>query len=136
MQLLVFVYLCLKKKNIVSGAISLISLMVAIISLSFNIYGHYIANSYFLYDKASKEYISNVYFENEMTYDDIQLAINEFYAVYGNIFETPGLQDYFLSKDWYMPKNKINNLYNCLENDYEKYNFKKLLEYREIKRTG
>lgn len=110
--------------------------MVAIISLSFNIYGHYIANSYFLYDKASKEYISNVYFENEMTYDDIQLAINEFYAVYGNIFETPGLQDYFLSKDWYMPKNKINNLYNCLENDYEKYNFKKLLEYREIKRTG
>lgn len=139
------------KKNTGSFIVGCISLIIAGITLCFTIdshnqesshflydnestdNSHNQANSYFLYDKVSTEKISDEYFENEMTYNDVQFAINELYAVYGHIFQTPGIQDYFLSKDWYTPKNKINDLYICLENDYEKYNFKKLIKYRDIK---
>lgn len=36
-----------------------------------------------------------------MSYEDMQMAINEIYARHGRIFETPEIRDYFTAQPWY-----------------------------------
>ena len=64
-----------------------------------------------------------------MSYDDMQMAINEIYARHGRIFKDEELQAYFNSKSWYTPSIPADAFQEHMLNDYEKKNKDVILEY-------
>ncbi len=76
-------------------------------------------------------YISQSEVEN-MSRDELNLAINEIYARRGRIFEDPTLSAYFNSKDWYTPKYTAAEFSkNVTFNEYEQANLRLLINEQE-----
>lgn len=76
-------------------------------------------------------YISQSEVEN-MSREELNLALNEIYARRGRIFEDPTLSAYFNSKDWYTPKYTAAEFSkNVTFNEYEQANLQLLINEQE-----
>lgn len=63
-----------------------------------------------------------------MSYDDMQMAINEIYARHGRIFQTEWVSDYFNSQSWYNGTVSADNFDESVFNQVESQNIQLLLE--------
>ena len=64
----------------------------------------------------------------DMSREDLNLALNEIYARRGRIFTDPGLDSYFRSQDWYTPKYSASEFEKkVVFNDFEEKNINLIL---------
>ena len=78
------------------------------------------------------EYISVSEIEG-MSKERLTLALNEIYARYGLMFNTTSIQQYFNSKDWYVPSIKPGHFNDKVLNKYEKKNIDTIVNYMKEK---
>lgn len=78
------------------------------------------------------EYISRSEIEG-MSKEELTLALNEIYARYGLMFNTSSIQQYFNSKDWYVPSIKPGHFDDSQFNDYERHNVDTIVNYMKEK---
>lgn len=71
-----------------------------------------------------------------LSLQEINYAKNEIYARHGRKFDSPELQRYFKSKDWYQPKIDPDDFSTSVFNRYEKKNVKFLAEKEESMQAG
>ena len=64
-----------------------------------------------------------------MSKEELTLALNEIYARYGLMFNTSSIQQYFNSKDWYVPSIKPGHFDDSQFNDYERHNVDTIVNY-------
>lgn len=72
----------------------------------------------------------------ELSKEEIRIAINEIYARHGRAFETEDLNAYFSSKGWYQPQyfaEEFRQIEDSVLNEYEKENIKFLAAIRDGK---
>ena len=77
-------------------------------------------------------YISESEIEG-MSKEELTLALNEIYARYGLMFNTSSIQQYFNSKDWYVPSIKPGHFDDSQFNDYERHNVDTIVNYMKEK---
>ena len=65
---------------------------------------------------------------DQLTKNEVRLAINEIYARHGRIFENSELREYFESKDWYDGTIEPEDFDEDVLNQYEKANVKLLAD--------
>ena len=68
-----------------------------------------------------------------MSKEELTLALNEIYARYGLMFNTTSIQQYFNSKDWYVPSIKPGHFDDSQFNDYERHNVDTIVNYMKEK---
>lgn len=66
-----------------------------------------------------------------MTYDEVQMAINEIYARHHRLFDTDSIQEYFDSKSWYSGWIEPEDFDASVMNVYESANLALLVNYRD-----
>ena len=91
----------------------------------------YYNGDYILPDSAT-EYISESEIEG-MSKEELTLALNEIYARYGLMFNTTSIQQYFNSKDWYVPSIRPGHFNDSQFNDYERHNVDTIVNYMKEK---
>ena len=69
----------------------------------------------------------------DMSKEELTLALNEIYARYGLMFNTTSIQQYFNSKDWYVPSIKPGHFNDKVLNKYEKKNIDTIVNYMKEK---
>ena len=68
-----------------------------------------------------------------MSKKELTLALNEIYARYGLMFNTTSIQQYFNSKDWYVPSINPGHFDDSQFNDYERHNVDTIVNYMKEK---
>ena len=63
-----------------------------------------------------------------MSYDDLQMAINEIYARHGRIFGTESIQQYFEGKSWYQGTTDADHFSDSVFSSVENQNIQFLLK--------
>ena len=89
-------------------------------------------NGDYILPDSDTEYISESEIEN-MSKEELTLALNEIYARYGLMFNTTSIQQYFNSKDWYVPSIKPGHFDDSQFNDYERHNVDTIVNYMKEK---
>lgn len=87
-------------------------------------------NNSFIFPNSSTAYISKSDVE-QLSSDELTIAINEIYARNGRIFTNTSLANYFNSQSWYTPKYTAEEFdKNVKFNQYEQANLQLLISYR------
>lgn len=89
-------------------------------------------NGDYILPDSDTEYISESEIEG-MSKEELTLALNEIYARYGLMFNTTSIQQYFNSKDWYVPSIKPGHFDDSQFNDYERHNVDTIVNYMKEK---
>ena len=89
-------------------------------------------NGDYILPDSDTEYISESEIEG-MSREELTLALNEIYARYGLMFNTTSIQQYFNSKDWYVPSIKPGHFDDSQFNDYERHNVDTIVNYMKEK---
>ena len=89
-------------------------------------------NGDYILPDSDTEYISESEIEG-MSKEELTLALNEIYARYGLMFNTTSIQQYFNSKDWYVPSIEPGHFDDSQFNDYERHNVDTIVNYMKEK---
>lgn len=89
-------------------------------------------DSDYILPDSDTDYISRSEIEG-MSKEELTLALNEIYARYGLMFNTTSIQEYFNSKDWYVPSIKPGHFDDSQFNDYERHNVDTIVNYMKEK---
>ena len=84
-------------------------------------------NSEYILPESDTRYVEQDEID-QLTKNEVRLAINEIYARHGRIFENSELREYFESKDWYDGTIEPEDFDEDVLNQYEKANVKLLAD--------
>ena len=84
-------------------------------------------NSEYIWPESDTRYVEQDEID-QLTKNEVRLAINEIYARHGRIFENSELREYFESKDWYDGTIEPEDFDEDVLNQYEKANVKLLAD--------
>lgn len=84
-------------------------------------------NSEYILPESDTRYVEQDEID-QLTKNEVRLAINEIYAKHGRIFENSELREYFESKDWYDGTIEPEDFDEDVLNQYEKANVKLLAD--------
>lgn len=87
-------------------------------------------NTDYILPNSDSQYLSD-YDLVQLTPEELRLARNEIYARHGRIFKDEALQQYFSSKDWYVPQVAADDFTDDMLNDYEKANKDLIAKYEK-----